>query len=88
MLTKLVEHELANERHICRIVVGSVYKFKDVLTNSSDILISKTFVKQKTNLEKQNLHGQYYPPAYKYYYEALLCSEDLEIYLRLVANGM
>ena len=60
MLTKLVEHELVNERHICRIVVGSVYKFKDVLTNSSDILISKTFVKQKTNLKKQRLYGQYY----------------------------
>ena len=83
-----MEHELANERHICRIVVGSVYKFKDVLTNSSDILISKTFVKQKTNLEKHCLHGQYYPPAHKYYYEELLCSEDLEIYLRFVVNGL
>ena len=84
-----MEHELANERHICHIVAGSVYNFKDVLTNFSDILISKTFVTQKTNLEKQCLHGQYYPPAHKYYYEALLCSsEDLEIYLRCVANGM
>ena len=46
----------------------------------------KTFVKQKTNLGKQCLHGQYYLPAHKYYYEALLCSEDLEIYLQFVAN--
>ena len=48
-------------------LLSDLHIIKNVLTNSIDILISKTFVKQKKNLEKQCLHGQYYPPAYKYY---------------------